>query len=338
MRLYSWPYLLIFLPILGYLIWYFFKQKYIKYFAAIKYPDIQKIKQIHTSSLNSQIRKNLISLKLIALFFLILALARPQGGQRVIDSEALGIDIMLVLDISGTMQAEDFKPYNRLYLAKKVIADFVKKLKTDRIGLVIFSGESYTQSPLTMDYNIILEQLKNIKFGTIQDGTAIGMGIANAVNRLQYSKAKSKVIILLTDGENNAGVIDPITAAQVAGAFNIRIYTIGVGKEGGAPVPFQHPVFGKQYYRKPDGSLYLTQLDEGQLSEIANITGGKYFRATDSDTLKRVYEKIDKLEKTKIQSKQYLQYSEEFPIFIILGVLFLLSYIVIDNLILVKIP
>ncbi|MDD5066063.1 MAG: VWA domain-containing protein [bacterium] len=338
MRLYSWPYLLLFLPALGYLVWFFFKKERKNYYSTIRYPDLSRIKLSLNSSLSLTIRKNLIGLKLLALFFLILSLARPQGGQKILDTEAKGIDIMLVLDISGTMQAEDFKPQNRLFVAKKVLSSFIKGRRTDRIGLVSFAGESYTACPLTLDYPVILDQLKTLKFGSIQDGTAIGMAIANAVNRLQYSKARNKIIILLTDGENNAGVIDPLTAAQAAAAYGIRVYTIGVGKLGGAPIPFQHPVFGKQYYRNPDGSLYLTKLDERTLEEIANLTDGKYYRATDSDTLKAIYGKIDKLEKTKIKAKQYIHYTESFPVFLVMGLLCLLAYLVLDNIIFIKVP
>ncbi len=338
MRFYSWGYLLLLFPVLGYFIYQFFYNKNFKYFSSIKYPDLKKISSLKLSSPRLHARKYLIALKLLALFMFILALARPQSGQRSQDTEIKGIDIMLALDISGSMQAEDFKPSNRLQVAKKVLADFIKGRKTDRMGLVVFAGESFTQCPLTLDYNIILEQLRQIKFGIIADGTAIGMAIANSINRLRYSKAKSKVIILLTDGVNNAGVIDPVTAAQAAESFNIKIYTIGAGKKGGAPIPYHHPVFGKRYIRKPDGTLYLTELDENTLKQIANLTGAKYFRATDSSTLRQIYKKIDKLEKTKIKTKQYLQYTENFIPFLITGLLLLTGYIVLDNLVLIKVP
>ncbi|MBU1078754.1 MAG: VWA domain-containing protein, partial [Spirochaetes bacterium] len=265
MRYYSWLYLLLLLPVFGYIIWLFFYKSDLKYFSTIKYPDLKKISSATSGSKRHKIRKHLFVLKYIALFFLILAMARPQSGQRSEDVETKGIDIMLAIDISGSMQAEDFKPNNRLHVAKKVLADFIKGRKTDRMGLVVFAGESFTQCPLTLDYNIILQQLEQIKFGLVQDGTAIGMAIANSVNRLRYSKAKSKIIILLTDGENNVYTIDPIDAAKAAEAFNIKIYTIGAGKRGGAPIPFYHPVLGKQYYRNPDGTLYLTKLDENTL-------------------------------------------------------------------------
>ncbi len=337
MRFYSWEYLLIFLPVLGYIVWFFFYNKKFRYYATIKYPSVNKIKEI-ASTTRINFRRYLIVLKIAALFFMILALARPQAGQKAEEIETKGIDIMLALDVSGSMQAEDFKPRNRLTVAKRVLADFIKGRKTDRIGLVVFAGESFTQCPLTLDYNIILEYLKQINFGMIEDGTAIGMAIANSVNRLRYSEAKSKVIVLLTDGENNAGIIDPITAANAAAAMNIKIYTVGVGKIGGAPIPYHHPIFGKQYYRNPDGSLYLTKLDEQTLKKIAQITGGKYFRATDAESLKKIYKRIDALEKTKIKAKQYLQYTEIFSPFLWIAIILILCYIILENLIFVKVP
>ncbi len=338
MRFLSWQYFIIFLPVLGFLVWKFFYDKNFKYYSTIKYPDIKKVKSSVSKSTKLIIRKNLIGLKLLAILFMIIAIARPQKGQQIKDIEAKGIDIMLALDVSGSMRAEDFKPKNRLTVAKKVLADFIKGRKTDRIGLIVFAGESFTQCPLTLDYNIILNYLHLVRFDMLADGTAIGMAIANAVNRLRYSKAKSKIIILLTDGENNSGVIDPITAAKAAAAFGVKIYTVGVGKIGGAPIPYQHPVFGKQYIRNPDGTLYLTHLDENTLKQIAQLTGGKYFRATDSDSLRRIYKKIDKLEKTKIKAKQYYQYDEKFNVFLWISVFLLLLYLVLDNIILIKVP
>lgn len=338
MRFYSWPYLFLLLPILGYFIWQFFYRKNYKYHSTIKYPDINKFSDIKIRSFKVLARKYLFVLKLAALLFLIIAIARLQSGQRAKDVETQGIDIMLALDTSGSMTAEDFKPANRLNVAKNVMANFIKGRKTDRIGLIVFAGESYTQCPLTLDYRIILEQIKKINFGAIDDGTAIGLAIANCVNRLRYSKAKSKVIILLTDGENNVHVIDPVDAAKAAEAFNIRIYTIGAGKLGGAPIPYHHPVLGKQYHRNPDGTLYLTKLDEGTLRQIADITGGKYFRATDSNALLKVYKKINKLEKTKIKTRQYLQYTENYIPFLLIGSLLLLGFLLVDNLILIKVP
>lgn len=236
-------------------------------------------------------------LRILALAFFIVAFARPQtfsSGENILTE---GIDIAMVLDISGSMLAEDFKP-NRLEAAKKVIDDFVKGRTTDKIGLVIFSGESFTQCPLTIDYVVLSNLLKDIYSGMIEDGTAIGNAIANGVNRLKESKSKSKVLILLTDGVNNAGEIDPITAAQIAQNFGIRIYTVGVGTIGQAPYPFNTP-FGKRYQMVP------VEIDETLLKQISGITGGKYFRATNNRKLVEIYNEIDKLEKTRVEITSY---------------------------------
>ncbi len=344
MRLFSWEYLIILLPVFGYLSYLLLLKKGFKYHSTIKYPEIKNIQPIIHESIKLKVRRHLLILKLAALLIFIVALARPQSGQRSEDVETKGIDIMLALDSSYSMKTEDFKtkdskPSNRLDVAKKVLAEFIKGRKSDRIGLVVFASESFTQCPLTLDYNIILQQLKHVNFDMIDcSSTAIGMAIANAVNRLRYSKAKNKIIILLTDGENNAGVIDPITASEAAAAFNIKIYTIGAGKKEGTPIFDYHPLLGKVYRRNSDGTLMMYKLDEETLRDIAGRTGGKYFRATDSNALRKVYKKIDKLEKTKIKTKQYFQYTENFQIFLFIGILLLLGYIVLNNLILIKVP
>jgi Ca-activated chloride channel family protein len=213
------------------------------------------------------------------------------------------------------MLAEDFQP-NRLEAGKNIAIDFIKNRPDDRIGLVIFSGESFTQCPLTIDHDVLINLFKDIKFGMIDDGTAIGMGLATAVNRLKESEAKSKVIILLTDGVNNMGSIPPITAAEIAKQFGIRVYTVGIGTHGMAPYPVQTP-FGIQYQRLP------ADIDEGTLTKIASTTGGKYFRATDNQTLKNIYEQIDKLEKAKIDVTQYHKKTEIFLPFALIALFFL---------------
>jgi Ca-activated chloride channel homolog len=223
-----------------------------------------------------------------------------------------GIDIMLALDVSGSMQAEDFKPKNRLHVAKSVVSEFLDLIRNDRVGLVVFSGQAFTQCPLTLDYDVLRSMLARVEIGMIEDGTAIGTAIANCVNRLRDSEAKSKVVILLTDGENNAGKIDPDTAAKVAEAMGVRVYTIGVGKEGGAPIPVDHPVYGKIYARNPDGSLVLTRIDEESLKRIASVTNAQYFRATDAEALKKIYAQILDLERTKFQVKQFEKAHEYF--------------------------
>jgi Ca-activated chloride channel homolog len=249
-------------------------------------------------------RHLLFVLRLFAFIFLVIALARPQSSSRGENVSTEGIDIVLVTDISGSMLAEDFRP-NRIEAAKKVATDFIEGRLNDRIGLVVFSGESFTQCPLTLDHSVVKNLLKEIKSGMIEDGTAIGMGLATAVSRLKESKAKSRVIILLTDGVNNRGFIDPLTAAGIAQSFGIRVYTIGVGTIGMAPYPVQTP-FGTQYQNVP------VEIDETLLQKIADQTGGKYFRATDNRKLKAIYDEIDRLEKTKIEVTQFKRHKEEF--------------------------
>ncbi|MDZ7342935.1 MAG: VWA domain-containing protein, partial [candidate division KSB1 bacterium] len=207
----------------------------------------------------------------------------------------------------GSMLAEDFKPKNRIEAAKLVAEQFIAGRKSDRIGMVVFAARSFTQCPLTLDYGVLINFLKKVDVGMIkEDGTAIGLGMATAVDRLRNSKAKSKVIILLTDGRNNAGEIDPLTAARVAQAFNVRTYTVGVGTHGEALYPVQDPFFGKRYVRMP------VDIDEATLQKIAEITNGKYFRATDRQSLEKIFAEIDQLEKTKIEVKQFTRYRELF--------------------------
>ena len=273
-------------------------------------------------------RRALPAVRLIALALLVIALARPQKVKHEEEIQTEGIDIMLALDISGSMQAEDFKPQNRLRVAKDVVKQFLGMVKNDRIGLVVFAGQAFTQCPLTLDYGILETLVESVQIGMIEDGTAIGTALANAVNRIKDSAAKSKVIILLTDGENNAGKIDPETAAKVAQAFGVRVYTIGVGKEGGAPIPVDHPVYGKIYARNPDGSIILTKIDEKALRRIADITGAQFFRATDEEALAKIYREILELERTKFQIKRYERVREYYRWAAVpAGLLFLLEII-----------
>jgi len=229
-----------------------------------------------------------------------------------------GIDIVIAIDISGSMLAEDFKP-NRLEASKEVADEFISKRPNDRIGLVVFSGESFTQCPLTTDHAILRNLFKDIKSGMIEDGTAIGMGLATGVNRLETSEAKSKVIILLTDGVNNSGLISPATAAEIAKSFGIRVYTIGVGTQGTAPYPFQTP-YGIKYQQ------IQVKIDEVMLKEISDLTGGQYFRAVNKSSLEDIYEEIDKLEKSKIEVTEFKKKTERFlPFAIFAGILVLLE-------------
>ncbi len=266
-------------------------------------------------------RHLLFILRLAALGFLIGALARPQAGAESRDSLTQGIDIILALDISGSMLAEDIKP-NRVEAAKQVAAEFVKGRTNDRIGLVIFSGEAYTQCPLTLDYGVVLNFLDTLRVGMIEDGTALGNGLATAVNRLRDSKARSKVVILLTDGRNNRGEIDPISAGQAAQTFGVKVYTIGAGTHGTALYPVEDTLFGKRYVPMQ------VDVDDQTLTRIAELTGGRYFRATDRGSLEKIYGEIDRMEKTKIEVKEYTRYSELFHYFAGMGLLLVLAEIV----------
>lgn len=269
-------------------------------------------------------------LRIIALILVIIVLARPQTTNNWQQSEIEGIDIMLAIDVSTSMLAEDLKP-NRLEAAKEVAAEFVNGRPSDNIGITLFAGESFTQCPLTVDHAVLLNLIKDIKCGIIEDGTAVGMGIANAITRLKDSKAKSKVIILLTDGTNNRGDISPLTAAEMAKSFAIRVYTIGVGTNGTAPYPY--PVGGTvQYINVP------VEIDEKTLTQIAGITEGNYFRATSNSKLKEVYEEIDKLEKTKLNVKQYSKRQEEYQLFALAAFFCVLLEILLRNSVLKKIP
>lgn len=256
-------------------------------------------------------------LRLVGIVLLIIALARPQSSVSWEDSKTEGIDIVLALDISGSMLAEDFKP-NRLEAAKEVAMQFITNRPSDRIGLVVYSAESFTQCPLTTDHPVLLNLFKDVKQGMIEDGTAIGYGLATAVSRLKESSAKSKVIILLTDGENNRGDISPATAAEIAQTFGIKVYTIGVGTKGMAPFPATD-FFGRKVYQQVE-----VKIDEETLTRIADITGGKYFRATSKDALEKIYAEIDQLEKTELDVKKFSQKHEEYLPFVLLAALALI--------------
>lgn len=262
----------------------------------------------------------LFTIRMLILALLILALARPQTSTRKQDVTIEGIDIVMAMDISGSMLAEDFNP-NRLEASKAVARDFVGGRPNDRVGLVVFSGEAFTQCPLTTDHVVLMNLFGDIRSGMIEDGTAIGDGLATAVNRLKESRAVSKVIILLTDGENNMGSLDPLSAAEIAKLFGIRVYTIGVGTIGTAPYPVQTP-FGKRYQNME------VRIDEPLLQQIASLTGARYFRATDNQKLESIYQEIDRLEKSKIDVTEFRKKHEEFLVFAIMaGILFLIELV-----------
>jgi Ca-activated chloride channel homolog len=255
-------------------------------------------------------------LRLIVFALLIIVIARPQSSNSWENVTTEGIDIVIALDISGSMLAEDFKP-NRLEASKSVATEFIAGRPDDRMGLVVFSGESFTQCPLTTDHAVLMNLFQGIESGIIEDGTAIGLGLATSVNRLKDSEAKSRVIILLTDGMNNRGEVAPVTAAEIAKTFGIRVYTVGVGSLGTAPYPFKTP-FGVQYQN------VKVEIDEKVLSEIASMTGGKYFRATNNQKLKEIYQEIDKLEKSRIDVKEISTKTEEYQRFLFLALILLL--------------
>ena len=292
-------YLLAVIPAM--IVFYILKQQ--KVTAAMRMPGLQSFSQTGTT-FRHYLRHIFFALRTMAVGLLIIALARPQKSDKFQNVSTEGIDIVLTQDISGSMLARDFKP-DRLEAAKNIATEFISGRPYDRIGLVVFSGESFTQCPLTTDHAVLINLLREIQSGMIEDGTAIGMGLATAVNRIKDSKAKSKVIILLTDGINNKGEIAPATAAEIAKTFGIRVYTIGVGTQGVAPYPVQTP-YGIQYQDMQ------VEIDEGILQEIAGTTGGKYFRATDNNSLIQIYKEIDKLEKSKIDVKQFTKKEEKY--------------------------
>ncbi len=280
--------------------------------------------------LRERLRHLPFALRMLGIALMVIALARPQttaSGQNIY---AEGIDIAMLLDISTSMLAEDFQP-NRVEAAKDVAQHFIDGRQNDRIGLVIFAGQSFTQCPMTLDYRVLKNLLRQVKPGMVEDGTAIGMAIAQGVNRLKDSKAKSKVMILLTDGMNNRGEIDPLTAAQIARTFNIRIYTIGVGTVGEAPYPVQTP-FGIRYQNMP------VDVDEKTLAQIADMTDGRYFRATNNRALKEIYDEIDKLEKTRVEVKAYRSYTELFYPWAGLGLVLILAEFLLTGTLLRKLP
>ena len=293
-------------------------------------PGVTDLK--HKFSIKSVLFKYMPLLRIIGLSALILALARPQSVLKEEEVKAEGIDIMMVMDLSSSMLARDFDP-DRLTVSKQLAQDFIDKRSYDRIGLVVFAGESFTQSPLTTDHRVLKDFLGQLQSGILDDGTAIGMGLASAVNRLKESEADSKVVILLTDGVNNAGYIKPMTAAEIAKSMNVKVYTIGVGSMGNAISPTR---------RRSDGVYVFAntrvEIDEALLTEISKLTGGQYFRATNEESLQSIYEEIDRLEKTEIEVSVFKRYSEEFRIFLFIGLLCIILEWLLKNTILRSMP
>ena len=312
--------LLTIIPLLA--IWHFFMRK--KDAAVLTIPSIKGFK---TDSILSKLKPLLYLLRLLALAAIIVALARPRNVSVSKKTKSnRGIDIVMAIDVSASMLARDLRP-NRLEALKKVAIDFVDRRPNDRIGIVVYAGESFTQTPITSDKGIVKRTISELKWGQLEGGTAIGMGLGSAVNRLKESTAKSKVIILLTDGVNNSGNIDPRTATVLAKELGIKTYTIGIGTNGMADFPWSRdPRTGKLQFRKQQ-----VEIDEDLLKEIASETDGKYFRATDNTSLKEIYDEIDKLEKTKIEEFKYYNYQEKIRIFVFLGLGFLLLEFVLKN-------
>jgi Ca-activated chloride channel family protein len=273
--------------------------------ASIRFPSLAGLSRL-PPSWSQRLRPLLLVLRLAAVALLILALARPQSSESLDQIHSQGIDIALVLDVSTSMKTLDFKPRNRLTVAKQVLESFVEGRKHDRIGLIVFAGRSFTQCPPTLDYDVLIGLLRQVDFGRTEDGTAIGTALLNGVNRLRSAGGKSKVLILLTDGANNAGEISPVTAARAAKALGVKIYAVGVGKDGEQPIEVDDPVFGKRIVNVP------TEIDEPMLREIASTTGGKYFRAQNPKALQSIYGEIDRLEKTEIKTSSHTRYSELF--------------------------
>ncbi|HLB01449.1 MAG TPA: VWA domain-containing protein [Bacteroidota bacterium] len=318
-------YLLLIVPVM--LGWYFRRGR--KQFLNLRIPSVRSF-PAGEGGWRVRFRHLPAALRVMVFSLLVVALARPQTTSEGENVTTEGIDIVLVTDVSGSMLAEDFRP-NRIEAAKAVAEEFVDSRPDDRIGLVVFAGESFTQCPLTLDHEVLKTLIGGVKSGLIEDGTAIGMGLATAVSRLKDSRSKSRVIILLTDGVNNRGSIDPMTAAGIASTFGIRVYTVGVGTIGTAPYPVQTPL-GTQYRNIP------VEIDEGLLKNIADQTGGRYFRATDNNTLKSIYEEIDRLEKSKIEVTQFRRHKEDFYTAASAGGLLLLAEVLLSLTLFRKIP
>tara|TARA_B110000977_G_scaffold197656_1_gene280744 strand:- start:316 stop:1308 length:993 start_codon:yes stop_codon:yes gene_type:complete len=300
--------------------WQLLKQK--KSLVPLKMPSTKGF----NNSIYNRLKPMLFVLRLLSISTLIIGLARPQNSSENTKTETTkGIDIVMAIDVSSSMLAKDLSP-NRLVALKEVASNFIKDRPNDRIGLVVYAGESYTKTPITSDKRLVLEALKEIKYGALTDGTAIGMGLATSVNRLKDSKALSKVIILLTDGVNNAGFIEPATAAELAVEYDIKTYTIGLGTNGNALSPIAY---------NPDGSFRYgmaeVQIDEALLEQIATLTGGKYFRATDNKKLEAIYNEINSLEKTEVATFKFYAYEEKFRPWAIAALVFFLLEWVLKN-------
>ena len=324
------PYFLLLLIAVPVLI-YIYSKRYLRREGFVTYSDLSVIKKL-APSWKQRFKHLLFIVRMLTLSLAVVALARPQSSFTEEEIITEGIDIILAIDVSSSMRAVDFKPSNRLEAAKIVAADFIEGRVHDRLGMVVFAGRSYTQCPLTLDYGIVLSFLESIHIGMVEDGTAIGMAITTAVNRLRNSTAESKVVILLTDGRNNRGELDPITASQIARAMNVKVYTIGMGNRGTVMYPVDDPIRGQRMVQ------VQADIDEDILRQIADTTGGNYFRATDEKKLDEIFKQIGEMEKTEIQVNEYTRYAELFEWFGIPVFLLLLLEIVLSQTVFRKIP
>lgn len=327
-KFHSIEYSLLFIPLVILILRVLFFKK--SFFPSIRFSFFKPISNLSKGGVGIPFT---FYIKILALIFLILALMRPQKVNEFKDIITEGVDIVITLDTSGSMQAMDFKPKNRLEVAKNVIRSFIKDREGDRIGLVVFAAKAVTLVPLTIDYDVLLKFLNDIHIGMLPDGTAIGDALGVAVNRVKNGSAKSKVIILLTDGVNNTGEVSPLTAAEIAKKMGIKVYTVGVGTNGVAPIYVKNPYTGTKHI-----AYMKVQIDEKLLKKIAKMTGGKYFRATDTNTLKRIFKTINSLEKSKIKVKSYYTYRELFYIPLLISIFLILLAYFLDETLLKRLP
>jgi len=321
----QWLFLLILVPLLGARSWWMARKS-----SGLRYSAVSNV-QSGPRTIRNRVRALPAILRMTGLTLAVLAMARPQDQDVVQEQFAEGVDIVMVLDTSTSMRAEDFRP-NRFEAARAVGAEFISGRTSDRVGLVVFAAKAYTQAPLTLDYDFLLEMLDEVEVGVIEDGTAIGTALAMAVNRLKDTSAESKVIILLTDGQNNRGELSPETAAEVARTLDVRVYAIGVGAHGEAPFVVDHPFAGRQRRMVP------VEIDEEMLISIADMTGGQYFRATNNQALREIYDEIGELEKTKIEERIYTNYEEKYAGFLFPGIALILLDILLSTTILRRFP
>jgi Ca-activated chloride channel homolog len=328
------PYLLLLLLLLPLVAWL---KGRVGYQPAFLYSSVQLVRGI-TGITRSHAGAILLKLRWLALALFIIALARPQLGEGETKVTASGIDIVVAVDLSSSMSSEDFKlkgeQVNRLTIAKDVLEKFVAKRPNDRIGLVAFARDAYIAAPLTLDHDFLLQNLERLEIATPEkDGTAIGSALTASLNRLREIKSKSKIVILMTDGQNNAGKVPPLTAAEAAQTLDVKVYTIGVGTRGLAPIPYIDP-FGRKRYTPPQP----VDIDEATLEQISNRTGGKYYRADKTEALRSIYDEIDRLEKTEVQVKKYQHYREIFPFIALPGLATLLLEVILNHTVWRKLP